>query len=314
MPRKLIYLTILAFVLSGCGGDDEGGGTAFKTGVMNQILEGAGSMPSWSPDGTEIVYVTKGSNLTQDLWVIPADGGEPAELLSQAGNDVNPRWNPDAAKRQIVFLNIDTGSNTYTIYTLDLAGGEPQQVYQSDKEISYPSFSSDGSYVVFVGLGTVQKLYKVPVEGGEAVLIENSEGWGRVMSAEASPTAASIAFIQSKDNASNIYTISLEGGAPTKLTNFVAGGTGYMLTGQLGFLSFHRDGTKVVFTHSSCYNCTSSALYFLGITGGDPTQITEDPRTAAGAPMITLPTMAPGGKRICAVQNSTLWIFEITKL
>jgi Tol biopolymer transport system component len=271
-------------------------------------------MPSWSPDDTQIVYVATGSSNTQDLWTVPAEGGEPTELLSQAGNDVTPRWNPDASKNQIVFLNINTGTNTYTIYTLSGSGGEPQLVYQVDKEISYPSFSSDGSYIVFVGQGNVQQLYKVPVEGGDAVLIENSEGWGRVTSAEASPTAATVAFIQSKDNASNIYTISLDGGAPTKLTNFVAGGTGYMLTGQLYFLSFHQEGTKIVFTHSSCYNCTSSALYFMDISGGNPVQITEDPRTAAGAPMITLPSMAPGGKRICAVQNGTLWVFEITKL
>jgi Tol biopolymer transport system component len=313
MRVNLILVTILAVALFGCGSDDEGGGIPFRTGVMNEILEGsAGSMPSWSTDGVDIVYVALGSSGDQDLWIIPSEGGEPAELSAQPGRDLNPRWHPDSSKRQIIFLNIVTSTNMHTIYTLDVPGGEPTLVYQTDKDISYPSFSHDGSQVVFIGTGTKQELYKVPITGGEPVPIDNTEGWGRVVSAEASPTEGIIAFVQSKDSALNIYTISLDGGAPDKLTNFVSGGSGYMLTGQLGFLSFHKEGTQIVFTHSACYNCTSSALYFMAVTGGDPTQITEDPRTSAGAPRIYAPTMAPGGKKICAVQNSTLWIMEIT--
>jgi len=315
---KAAYLPLVLLLLYGCGGGEESGGTSFLKGVMHQLFNEAASQPSWSPDGNDIVYVHTGISTGQDLWIVSTDGSNPHELVSLPGNDRHARWHPDPSKREIVFIN-EQNLKTYTLYTLDVDGGEPKQIYQTDKlQITYPSFSSDGSYIVFAVVGSGRGLKRVPVDGSEEpVQIENSDGWGSILSAECSPAEPIVAFLQYKDNVKNIFTIPVEGGKPTQLTQFEAGGgagTSYMLTGQLFFLSWLRDGSKLVFTHSSCLNGTSSAIYFLPKDGGAPIQITDDPRTAAGAPNYLTPSMSPDGKSIVIENMGTLWIMELTKL
>lgn len=55
---------------------------------------GAHSDVSWSPDGQKIAFVSKGK-----IWVVPAEGGEPAEVKTDVDADVYQLdWSPDGRK------------------------------------------------------------------------------------------------------------------------------------------------------------------------------------------------------------------------
>ena len=49
---------------------------------------------SWSPDGQKIAFVSRGK-----IWVVPAEGGEPAEVKTDVDADANELdWSPDGRK------------------------------------------------------------------------------------------------------------------------------------------------------------------------------------------------------------------------
>jgi Tol biopolymer transport system component len=49
---------------------------------------------SWSPDGQNIAFVSKGK-----IWVVPAEGGEPAEVKTDVDADAGKLdWSPDGRK------------------------------------------------------------------------------------------------------------------------------------------------------------------------------------------------------------------------
>ncbi len=55
---------------------------------------GAHSDVSWSPDGQKIAFVSKGK-----IWVVPAEGGEPAEVKTDVDADAYQLdWSPDGRK------------------------------------------------------------------------------------------------------------------------------------------------------------------------------------------------------------------------
>ena len=51
--------------------------------------------PSWSPDGTEIVFATGESDLAQDVFVMNANGSDVRQLTDWEGLDLLPVWSPD---------------------------------------------------------------------------------------------------------------------------------------------------------------------------------------------------------------------------
>src|SRR6202042_87602 len=57
----------------------------------------ADSGPAWSPDGTRIAFL-RGPDGPAQLWLLPADGGEPEQLTTLPLGAGAPVWSPDGTK------------------------------------------------------------------------------------------------------------------------------------------------------------------------------------------------------------------------
>lgn len=53
-----------------------------------------GGIKPWSPDGRQFVFSSSRSG-NRDIWVTPAEGGEPWQLTSGPSEDDWPVWSPD---------------------------------------------------------------------------------------------------------------------------------------------------------------------------------------------------------------------------
>lgn len=130
------------------------------TGLKDLTPEGGLSRePDWSPDGTEIVYQSRGGGLsyTEELCKMNADGSGKTRLTTAANSEANtkecPDWNPGS---QILFsyghniAKIDpSGANVITLLTHDAVYGSRQYQYASwsptGKEIVYCLYQKDGN-------------------------------------------------------------------------------------------------------------------------------------------------------------------------
>lgn len=88
--------------------------------------------PDWSPDGSSIVFVrarSEGEGYTHSIATVPADGGDPVDLLSIEDDQLDrPVWSPDG--RRIAFVRSvygDDGQSRTTVWTMaaDGSGARP---------------------------------------------------------------------------------------------------------------------------------------------------------------------------------------------
>jgi Tol biopolymer transport system component len=226
-----------------------------------------------------------------------------------AGSELVPAWHPEAARREIVFLN-NLNFETYSIQKLSVDGGEPEEVYSTGTLISFPSFSSDGSKIAYMEESSEKGVLTVPSEGGgEPVQIENQDGWATVSAVKCSPAEPLIGYVEIRDGNYNLMTLSLDGGKPNNLTNYVnnAGNIN-----RVYYLNWNHNGSELVFTRSrSPYSQSMRAVFTVPNAGGATEAWSEDPISSSEPVAFSHPSYAPDGNRLVCVHGGELWILQL---
>ncbi len=150
-----------------------------ENGARDRVIEvptaiGEIRTPSFSPDGTQIVFSGQSGGVT-DLFIVDIDGGEPTRITNDRYAQLHPTFSPDG--QQLAFVTdqgpaTDLDQLTYgpmAIALLDLSTGEADRVTPLGETDHWnPQFTPDGEGLYFLGdRDGFQDIYRVSLNDGQ---------------------------------------------------------------------------------------------------------------------------------------------------
>lgn len=100
--------------------------------------------PSFSPDGENMVFVSKRSG-TPQIYMQHLDSGRVKRLTYQGNYNTSPTWSPTGQK--IAYSGLS--ESKFEIFVMDLKTGGAEQLTHNAGDNEAPSWSPDGSMVAF---------------------------------------------------------------------------------------------------------------------------------------------------------------------
>jgi len=162
--------------------------------------------PSWSPDGSLILFTSYRGGTGPQVFVMSAAGGRVFAISTRAGNNTSASYSPDG--REIACtLSLDGNPE---IYLLDARGGGPRRLTNQRAIDTSPSWSPTGREIAFTSdRGGAPQVYVMDREGGNVrrltyqVSYTDSPVW--------SPKGDRIAFVARTGSGFDIWLCKADG-------------------------------------------------------------------------------------------------------
>ena len=172
--------------------------------------------PSWSPDGSQLAYVSFESRKPV-IYSHDVATGKRRLLANFKGSNSAPAWSPDG-KQLVATLSREGGSQ---IYAISLNGGEPRRLTQSSSIDTEPAYSPDGRFIYFVSdRGGAPQIYRMSPTGGSPERVTFTGSYN--ISPAISPDGRWLAYVSRVGGAYKLHVMELAGGAATPITDTTA--------------------------------------------------------------------------------------------
>jgi TolB protein len=159
--------------------------------------------PSWSPDGSQLAYVSF-ENRKPIVYVHSLATGKRHVAANFKGSNSAPAWAPDG-KSLAVVLTKEGGSQ---LFTLNVDGSGARRLTTSSGIDTEPRYSPDGQWIYFTSdRGGSPQLYRISVGGGDVQRVTYEGSYN--VTPRPSPDGKSLAFITSADGRFQLAVMDL---------------------------------------------------------------------------------------------------------
>jgi Tol biopolymer transport system component len=179
--------------------------------------------PRWSPNDKTIAYIHSLENWTDDVYTVPAAGGDPGIFTHDGILMAGLSWLPDGSG---IVYSSGLGSTLLYLPQMHLwlqrnSGGAPKQLTFGEASDQDPDVDREGRMVAS-RQHTSFNIWKFPVEGKpqENVLhgIQITRQTGQVQTPTLSPDDREIAYLSDTGGHGNIWVLEQNGGQARQLT------------------------------------------------------------------------------------------------
>ena len=170
--------------------------------------------PSWSPDGSLLALQRGRGGINLDIWIVPAQGGEPTRLTKDSPGVVSdsPVFDPNG--RGVIHRSTRGGASN--LWWQPLGGKSPAQLTTGPGPDSSPSVARNGT-IAFLNSRWRNTLIVVSLANGArtTLLTDSSRLWGPVFS----PDGKEIAYSRDEPNGLwHLWITQASGGEARQLT------------------------------------------------------------------------------------------------
>ncbi len=196
-----------------------------------------GDWPSWSPDGSRIVFereLSQNQFTDRQIFIYDVADGTETQLTNAVNNETynaRPSWSPDGSA--IAYTKYITGTidcpALYVISLMDTSGNPLGHLTcpttgESERGSDEPAWSPDGQWVAFVKkkyADSTAQLYKVQRTGGAVVKLTDAPDDGSIdeTTPDWSFDVRSLVVSSSRDGNYDIWLVNTQGGYLTNLTS-----------------------------------------------------------------------------------------------
>ena len=107
-------------------------------------------LPSWSPDETQIAFSGREQGKSWDIYVVPAEGGNPTAVTAGDNDDLNPTWSPDG--EELAFGGSSPAAESTRNHPIQILNLKSRLVTTLKDSVRYydPRWSPDGRWMLAV--------------------------------------------------------------------------------------------------------------------------------------------------------------------
>lgn len=211
-------------------------GSANKQITADVYTEGLGCV---SPDGQTAVFSSNRSG-NFNLWRMNLANGEQQQLTQGVEVDSQPTCTPDG--QWILFRSFRQGKASF--WKVPVTGGTPEQL--SEKSSTWAAVSPDGKLIAiryFDAQTNANKIAVIPFAGGDPIKTLDTSVSFRDVGLGWTADSKALLFVDSRNNADNVWTFPIDGGPNRQVTKFDSG--------LIFAFQMSRDGKQIALSRGS---------------------------------------------------------------